>query len=115
MIKVMIVMYKRSDMSLEQFSDYWHGPHAAITGEWPGVRRYFQNHVLPELPLGDPPCDGIAELWFDSQDELLSSLGSAEAQRTLADLANFTDTERTKPALVDQRVVIEHQAAPSIG
>ena len=115
MLKVMIVLYKRPDMSRDEFSEYWHGPHAAITKEWPGVRRYFQNHVLPELPLGDPPCDGIAELWFDNQDVLLSSLGSAEAQRTLTDLANFADTERTKPVIVDQRVVIELQEATAIG
>ncbi len=106
MIKVMLVMHRRSDMSREEFSEYWRGTHASIAKEWPGVRRYFQDHVLPELPLGEPPCDGIAELWFDSQEALQTALGSPEGQRTMADLANFADTERTKPVVVEQVNII---------
>lgn len=107
MIKVMLTMYRKPGMSREEFSAYWRGPHADIAKEWPGVRRYFQDHVVPELPLGEPPCDGIAELWFDSQEALQTALGSPEGQRTLADLANFADTERTKPMVVDQHTILD--------
>jgi hypothetical protein len=33
----------------------------------------------------------------------------------MADLANFTDTERTKPVVGNQRVIIELQEAPAVG
>lgn len=114
MIKVMVTMYRRPDMSRDEFSEYWYGPHAALAKEWPGVLSYSQNHVMPELPLGEPPCDGIAELWFDNQAALQSALGSPEGQRTMADLANFTDTERTKPVVVEQRTVIEVAETPAM-
>lgn len=115
MIKVMLVMHRRADLTREEFSEYWAGPHADIAKAWLGVRRYVQDHVLPELPLGEPPCDGIAELWFDSAEALQAALGSAEGQRTMADLANFANTERTKPVVVEQSNVIELAEAASLG
>ena len=40
-------------MTVEQFQTYWCGTHAPIAGAIPGVRRYVQCHVLPELgPIG---------------------------------------------------------------
>ena len=115
MIKVMLVMYRKPGTSREEFSDYWRGPHADIAKEWPGVRRYFQDHVARDLPLGEPPCDGIAELWFDSPEALQAALGSPEGQRTMADLANFADTERTKPVVVEQNNVIELAETSAVG
>jgi hypothetical protein len=38
----------------------------------------FPDPPVPELPPGDPPRNGIAEVWFGSQEALLSALGSPE-------------------------------------
>ena len=38
---------------------------------------------------GEPPYDRMAELWFDSQEDLESSMSSQEGQATVADIRNF--------------------------
>ena len=46
MIKVVFCLRKRDDMTREQFFDYWHGHHAALSHKTRaalGVRRYVQN------------------------------------------------------------------------
>ena len=60
--------------SREEFGAYWRGEHVAIARHVPGLRRYVQNHFLPESIQGEPPCDGVAELWFDSAEAFQQAL-----------------------------------------
>jgi uncharacterized protein (TIGR02118 family) len=111
MIKVIFVMYRRPDMSREEFNEYWRGMHASVARQVPEIREYFQNHLHPDLPLGEPPCDGIAELWFDSLESLQSALGTPAGQNLIADLAEFADTDRTRPVVVQRVNIIEPATA----
>jgi uncharacterized protein (TIGR02118 family) len=71
MIKLSILMVRRSDLTYEQFIQHWrevHGPLFAAQSESKQyVRRYIQNQrtgdVLPGTVASN--FDGIAELWFD--------------------------------------------------
>jgi uncharacterized protein (TIGR02118 family) len=71
MIKLSILMVRRTDLTFEQFTRHWreiHGPLFAAQPETKQyVRRYIQDHVtgdaLPGATVSD--FDGIAEIWFD--------------------------------------------------
>ena len=102
MIKVMLLMHRHPDMSHAEFSQYWRGTHGPIAKEMSQLRRYVQDHAPDKSPLGKPPCDGIAELWFDSEEALQNAFASPEGKRTIADLAEFTDTGKSGPFVVDQ-------------
>ena len=109
MIKLVYCITRRRDLSLEEFSRYWHDVHGRIGRQIPGLRRLVQSHPL--VASGQRmDFDGLAELWFDDLDALRAAQTSAEWQASSADEANFIDAART--ALyrrIDERV---YGAAP---
>ena len=79
MIKYIICATRKAGMTHEEFSVYWrnqHGPLVRSVPEFmPHVRKYVQCHLVGEaVPLGAAgDYDGVAELWFDSVDELVNA------------------------------------------
>ena len=97
MIKVLVFLTKRDDMTREQFRAHWGGPHGAIALRMPGLRRYVQNHALAE----GGPHDGVAEMWFDDEAALGAAFSSPAAVEAAQDAANFI--AETKVMVVDER------------
>jgi len=118
MVKLVFCARRLIHLSRADFQTYWwetHGPlvrqHAAVLR----IRRYVQLHTI-EHPIqnalrasrgGPEPYDGVAELWWDSLDDLLGFRGDAawhrasevllEDERRFIDLANspvFVGVER---------------------
>ena len=117
MIKVVFCLRKRDDMTREQFFDYWHGHHAALSHKTRaalGVRRYVQNLTINsevsaaanEARGGTPEYDGVAEAWFDSVEGLTSGLGTEEGRNAMdimfKDESNFIDLKRSTFFLVKE-------------
>ena len=68
MIKVIVLIKKRDDMTQEEFARYWEEQHGPLVRRvFPGVERYVQVH-LTGPPRGDgPQFDGVAEVWYKDQ------------------------------------------------
>ena len=60
-----------------------------LVGKISGVARFEASRVVGTPDGGEAPYYRIAELWFESQEALQASLGSAEGQETVADIPNF--------------------------
>jgi uncharacterized protein (TIGR02118 family) len=79
MIKYIICATRKAGMTHEAFSAYWrhhHGPLVKSVPEFTRyVRKYVQCHpVGGAVPLGAAGAyDGIAELWFDSVEDLVKA------------------------------------------
>jgi uncharacterized protein (TIGR02118 family) len=94
-------------MSLEEFQKYWrenHGPLVAKHATTLNILRYVQVHTLDDplneaLPGGRgkmlPIYDGVAELWWRGEEDLLNAFNSPEGQAAanelLEDEKNFID------------------------
>ena len=95
MVKYIICATRKAGLSREEFSAYWRNHHGPLVRSVPEfarhVRKYVQCHLVgDEVPLGAAgPHDGVAELWFDSVEDLQASLGTAEGQAAAGDVANF--------------------------
>ena len=66
MIKAITILKRKEGLSLEEFSRYWrdnHGP--MIKRIWPKIVRYVQNHAARLPGGGEPPVDGVAEIWLE--------------------------------------------------
>jgi uncharacterized protein (TIGR02118 family) len=106
MAKLIFVLYKRQDMSVDEFRSYWKETHAELAKKIPGARKYLQNHAVSDPEGEAPPYSGVAELVFDSPEEMQQGLESEEAQAAIADLPNFTDESRMEVAVVEEVSVI---------
>ena len=97
MIKLMMCLCRRSDLSRAEFQDYWqnqHGPFFQENSATMRSKRYVQSHTI-DSPLNEgmrmsrgmlPEFDGVAEVWFESEDDLMEAMGSAEMQELSAAL-----------------------------
>lgn len=76
MIKFIILLRKRADMTQEEFVQYHKNSHAELFKSLPEVQQYVRKYVqchtlnvdLPGLP--PPAYDGTTELWFDSVEDI---------------------------------------------
>jgi uncharacterized protein (TIGR02118 family) len=106
MTKAVFVLHKRPGMGRDEFRRYWRDVHGPIAAKMPGLRKYVQNHPLPDAASGDPLCDGIAELWFDSAEALRAAFASPEGAATTADIPNFLDPDRVGEMVVEEVSVV---------
>ena len=108
-------------MSREEFQRYWSETHAPLVREHAavlGIRRYLQLHTSDthlnaalRASRGAPEeYDGVAELWWDSLEELSRALATPEGQqagaRLLDDERRFIDLERSPIWLGEEKIVV---------
>ena len=111
MIKVVYCITKKTGLSDEEFFRYWEHVHGPVGARIPGLRRLVQSHrrLLP----GDNRAadfDGMAELWFDSAEDLLAARQSAEWKASTEDETNFIDRKKTAYFVSEERVVMDNYA-----
>ena len=123
MIKLVFTLRRREGMSREEFQRYWREEHAALVKQHADVlriRRYVQTHArdtdLDEAlsgARGSEPrfYDGVAELWWDSLEDLIAANTSEEGQAAglalLEDEQRFIDLARSPIWLGEENVVID--------
>lgn len=101
MFKAMILLTRRSDMSHEQFAQWWLHEHAPLARQLPGVREIRFNEVIE----GDG-IDGVAELWFDDRasfeaayaTEIGASVASDSLDHVTSRVRLFVEENRVLPA-----------------
>jgi uncharacterized protein (TIGR02118 family) len=101
MIKLSILMVRRSDLTYEQFIQHWgevHGPLFAAQSESKQyVRRYIQDHRTSDALPGTTASnfDGIAEIWFDDISGAKAFFASdGYRQNVIPDEEAFMDRKR---------------------
>lgn len=101
MIKLIVAIRKRADLSVEEFQDHWRHRHAALVKNNPAstryIRKYIQCHTLPdEYAAGDVAFDGTAELWFDSVADKDAFFSDPDYLRDVSpDEEKFADMSKT--------------------
>jgi uncharacterized protein (TIGR02118 family) len=107
MIRLVFLLRRKPGMSLADFQRYWreeHGPLVASVQMKIGALRYVQVHTLDD-PMNaaaaqarggmEPAYDGVAELWWESEqalaDALATDAGRAAGALLLEDEKKFID------------------------
>ena len=126
MIKLNFCLARRAELSREEFQDYWrnhHAPKVRAAQEALSIRRYVQCHTLSSaaaeggaaargIPIGDNrnDFDGVAELWWDSEDALAAAMTTEQGRKhgaiLLEDEATFIDFARCRMFLTQENEVI---------
>lgn len=109
---------RHPDMTRAQFQDYWlnrHGVFFMQNASIMRVKKYVQSHTI-ETPLNDglresrnmmPAYDGVAEVWFESEQDLMEAMSSPEGQQLGAELlkdeSNFIDHSKSTAFIVREQ------------
>jgi len=104
-------------MTREEFQDYWLNKHGRFFQDNAGAmrsKRYVQSHTI-DTPLNAgmresrgmmPEYDGVAEVWFESEEDLMEAMGSPEGQQLgaalLEDEGNFIDHSKSSAFIVNE-------------
>jgi len=104
-------------MSRAEFMDYWvnkHGPFFMENAGSMRAKKYVQSQTI-DTPLNEglrssrgmqPEYDGVAEVWFESEEDLLEGMSSPEGQKLgaalLEDEGNFIDHYKSCAFLVTE-------------
>lgn len=122
MVKLVFTLRRREGMSREEFQRYWRERHAPIVkrhAETLRIRRYVQVHAR-ETPIDDAlsasresepgSFDGVAELWWNSLEDLIAAYssepGQAAGAELLEDERRFIDLPRSPLWLGEENVVV---------
>jgi uncharacterized protein (TIGR02118 family) len=123
LIKLVFTIRRREGMTQDEFQRYWRSEHAQLVerhAEVLRIRRYVQTHAREtdaDAALagsrGSEPgrYDGVAELWWDSVEDLLEASSSEEGQiaanALLEDERRFIDLPSSPIWLGEETVVID--------
>jgi uncharacterized protein (TIGR02118 family) len=110
MLKLTFCLRRLPHLSREEFQRYWLETHGPLVRRHAGVlriRRYVQMHTLAtpynaalQQSRGGPEeYDGVAELWWDSLDDLAAAVatedGRSAGMALLEDERRFIDLARS--------------------
>lgn len=117
MIKFVMCITRHQDMTREEFRDYWmneHGPFFVDNADAMGAKKYVQSLTL-DSPLNEglrssrgmlPEFDGLAEVWFESEEALMEGMSSVDGQKLgaalLEDEGNFIDHSKSSAFIVKE-------------
>ena len=108
MLKVCTLFKRKMGLSVDEYQSYWRGEHPEFVKRLPGVRRYAQNHPLPDTFDADPPIyDGVVELYFDDSSALKHLSTTEEYQDLNADEENFVDRSTIQLVFTQEHVLKE--------
>jgi uncharacterized protein (TIGR02118 family) len=106
MLKFMVVLYRRQDLSREQFRRHLKEVHGPLARELPGLKRYVQNYACDDARRQHPGWDAIVELYFHDWETMEKAWHSPEGVASDADLPLFADLTRTKWSVVEEVMVL---------
>jgi uncharacterized protein (TIGR02118 family) len=104
MLKFIVVVHKRADMSHEEFRGYFQRVHVRLAKKLPGLLRYVQNFPQPDPARKLPQWDAVIELYFDDHESMEAAWASPEGAASDADLPNFADLARTTWSVVEESI-----------
>lgn len=110
MIKLSFFIVRLPHLSRIEFHDYWRLTHAPLVESFKvplKIKRYVQQRALPDDSLSAPlrgvrgapgvPYDGIAEIWWDKIEDIMSSDPAARSagKALLEDEKKFIDLAKS--------------------
>jgi uncharacterized protein (TIGR02118 family) len=122
MIKLVFCLRRLPTLSVSEFQRYWFDNHAGLVRRHADalrIRRYTQSHTFTDARLSPvsevrggrvDPFDGVAELWWDSAEDLLEAMSTTEGleagRALLEDERTFIDLPNSPLFFAEEHVII---------
>lgn len=100
MLKIVALVQKRDDLTWDEFVEYWDEEHVKPISKLPSLERYT---IAPAIKPDQAPYDGIAELYFETTDDIKESFSEDlereirdDESKFLSDVTTFVTAEQTQ-------------------
>jgi uncharacterized protein (TIGR02118 family) len=103
MLKVVSLLKRNEDMSLEDFRRWALEEHPPLGKKLPGIRHYRMSVVLEDSP--DLPYHAVSEFWFDDNEARVAAFATPEGKAAGADAAAHCSSR--VHLLTEEHVIIE--------
>jgi len=107
MLKFMVVLFRRPDLTADQFRRHLEHVHASLAKALPGLKKYRQDYAVASSNRRHPGWDAIVELYFESRDAMEAAWASPQGAASDADLPLFADLSRTTWSVVEEVTLME--------
>lgn len=87
MFKAIILLKRKSELTHEEFADWWLNHHTLKVKTLPNVKKVVFN-----LVDNDGPFDGVSELWFDSKEDFEAAYATPEGKAVAEDTLSKVET-----------------------
>ena len=93
-MKSISLLTRKAGMTHEAFTRHWRDIHGPLAHAVPGILRYVQNEITaqptrPDIPTPEIEVDGIAEIWWESEEAMRHAATTPELKALHADGALF--------------------------
>ena len=102
MLKVISLLKRKEELSLEEFRRWALEEHPALGKKLPGLRAYRMSVVLQDNPA--LPADAVSEFWFDDNAAREAAFATDEGKAAAADAIAHCSS-RTH-LLTEERVLV---------
>ena len=109
MIKVVTLLFKRSELTAEAFRDYYESHHRLLGEKYlsPHALKYVRRYpILAGDGAEAPEFDVMMEVWFENyyaMEAAMADMSTPHAQHELAeDEARLFERDRTQSFIVDE-------------
>ena len=103
----MVVLFRRSDLTADQFRRHLKDVHAPLANALPGLKKYRHNYAVASPKRRHPDWDAIVELYFESREAMEAAWASPQGAASDADLPLFADLNRTTWSVVEEIILME--------
>ncbi len=112
MIKRFVILRRKPGMSVPEFRNYWENIHGPLIAKIPGLKKYIQYHVRSELLDSESDTiDGLAELWFESEEAQKKAYETPEYHAVVKDEPNLFEmnSHYVHPVMAEKVVAIVNE------
>ena len=102
MFKAMILLKKKDSFTNEQFKNWWLNEHSPMASKLPKIKKLCFNLVVGE---DNQEYDGIAEQWFDTEEDFLSAYQSEYGKQVAAD--SMSKVSKRTRVFVSENFIVE--------
>jgi uncharacterized protein (TIGR02118 family) len=124
MMKLVFCLRRLPRLSVSEFQRYWIENHGELVRQHAAalrIRRYTQSHAFVDARLAPvidvrggriDPYDGVAELWWESAEDLLEAMSTTEGLKAgralLEDERTFIDLPNSPLFFSNEHVIISN-------
>jgi uncharacterized protein (TIGR02118 family) len=105
MFKIIALTRFAPTLTLDDARQYWSNVHGPLALFNPLIRRYLQDHWITPLDGDELVFHGNSEIWYDDEDDYVTTMDSVEWATLVEDGPNVFDYSTIVSGIVDEHVL----------